>query len=446
VAETLDVALLINGEVRRLRVRSDERLIDVLRDRLRLTGAKEGCGTGDCGACTVVMDGRAVDSCLVMAFQADGAAVDTIEGLAGPEGLHPLQQSFLDEGAVQCGACVPGMILAGKAFLDRNPRVTPEGLRAALAGNLCRCTGYAKTLAAVARVAGKSKAVRPPAPPEPAAPSYFRPRSLDEALEILVQRPGEVRPVAGGTSLLSAPEGRPDRGTLFDLSLVPELKGIEERDEVVRVGAFVTHAEICDSALVDRHCPALPLACAAIGGPQVRNRGTIGGNLAQGRSTGDVLPALLVADAVVHLVSVSDRRDVPMDEFLVADGKTVLAPDELILAVSFPKRPGVRGAFFRLGARAGPSASKVSVAMGMTFKDGRPDWVRVALGGVGPTALRARVTEKALLGGGYDALKTALEAVGQEVQPADDALSIAGYRRAMCAVLLQRAIRRITEG
>src|SRR5262249_8627312 len=218
-------------------------------------------------------------SCLVMALQADGAAIETIEGLAGAEGLHPLQQAFMDEGAVQCGACVPGFILAGKAFLDRNPRVTPDGLRAALSGNLCRCTGYTKTLAAVAKVAGKTKAARPPAPPEPAAPSYFRPRSLEEAIEILVQRAGEVRPVRGGRSVLvSASEGRLDRGALFDLSLVPELMGVEERDDVVRIGATVTHAEICDSPLVDRFCPALPLACAGIGGPQVRNRGTIGGN------------------------------------------------------------------------------------------------------------------------------------------------------------------------
>jgi len=447
VAETLDVALLVNGEARRLRVRSDERLLDVLRGRLRLTGAKEGCGKGECGSCTVILDGRAVDSCLVMAFQADGGAVETVEGLAGAEGLHPLQEAFMDEGAVQCGVCVPGLILAGKAFLDGNPRVTTDSLRAALAGNLCRCTGYTKALAAVAKAAGKSKAERPPAPPEAVAPSYFRPRSLEEALEILVQRPGEVRAVAGGTSLLvAAAEGRVDRGALFDLSLVPELKGIEERDDLVRIGAAVTHAEVCDSPLVDRYCPALPMACAGVGGPQVRNRGTIGGNLAEGRSTGDTLPALLAADAIVNLVSVSDRRDVPMDEFLVGEGKTVLAPDELILGVSFAKRPGVRGAFLRLGARAGPSRSKVSVAMGMTFKDGRPDWARVALGGVGPTALRARDTEAALMGGGYDALKSALEAVGHEVQPVDDGLSTADYRRAMCAVLLQRAIRRITEG
>jgi carbon-monoxide dehydrogenase small subunit/xanthine dehydrogenase small subunit len=447
MAEKLDVALSVNGRVRRLRVGTDERLLDVLRDELRLTGARDGCGKGECGACTVILNGRPVDSCLVVAFQADGGSVETIEGLGGLEGLHPLQQSFVDEGAVQCGACIPGMILAGRAFLDRKPRATAEEIRASLAGNLCRCTGYSKIVSAISRTVGKTRPVRPSPAPEPAAPSYFRPRSLEEALEILVQRPGEARPLAGGTDLLvEARSGRPFPGALFDLTLVPELHAIDETDDRVRIGAAATHATIADSALVARHCPSLPEACAGIGGPQIRNRGTLGGNLAKGSPAGDTIPPLLAADATVHLVSVSDRRDVPLDEFLVGPGQTVLAGDELILGVSFLKRPGVRGAFLRLGRRQGPSVSKVSLAVAMTFKDGRPDWVRVALGGVGATAIRARNTEMALLSGGYDALQRAMEAIRSEVEPADDLASTREYRTAMCPVLLERAIRRITEG
>jgi xanthine dehydrogenase iron-sulfur cluster and FAD-binding subunit A len=447
MAETLDVALNVNGRTRRLRVRTDERLLDVLRDDLRLTGVREGCGKGECGACTVILNGHAVDSCLVVAFQADGTRVETIEGLGGPDGLHPLQQSFVDEGAVQCGACIPGMILAGRAFLDRKPRATAEEIRGALAGNLCRCTGYTKIVSALARTVGKMRPARPPAAPEPAAPSYFRPRSLEEALEILVQRQGEVRAVAGGTDLLvEARDGGPFPGALFDLTLVPELQAIEETDDRVRIGAAVTHAAIADSPLVARWCASLPQACAGIGGPQIRNRGTLGGNLAKGSPTGDTIPPLLASDATVHLVSVSDRRDVPLDEFLVGPGQTVLAPDELILGVSFQKRPGVRGAFLRLGQRQGPSVSKVSIAVAMTFREGRPDWVRVALGGVGPTVLRARDAERALLEGGYDALRRAMEAIRNEVAPADDVRSTREYRRAMCPILLERAIRRVTEG
>src|SRR5678816_345380 len=117
MAETIPIAFTLNRQPERLRVRSDLRLLDVLRGDLRLTGAKEGCGKGECGACTVLVDGQAVDACLMMAYQADGAAIETIEGL-GDAALHPLQESFIDQGGVQCGICIPGMILAAKALVD----------------------------------------------------------------------------------------------------------------------------------------------------------------------------------------------------------------------------------------------------------------------------------------------------------------------------------------
>jgi carbon-monoxide dehydrogenase small subunit/xanthine dehydrogenase small subunit len=448
MAEEIDVALTVNGERHTLRVGTDHRLLDVLRDRLRLTGAKEGCGRGECGSCTVLVDGKAVNSCLMLAYQADATAVETIEGLAPADSLHPLQEAFIAQGAVQCGACVPGMILAARAFLQQSiapPKL--EEIRRALAGNLCRCTGYQKVFAAVIQAAG----ARSPAPagsaPEPAAPSYFRPRSLEEALEILIQRSGELRPVAGGTHAIARAAGDPSaRAALFDVTAVPELQGIDDQGGHLRIGAAVTLAELAGSKAVGRHCPALPLACGWIGGPQVRNRATLGGNVATALPDADTVPALVAADATLELVSVSDRREVPVAEFATGPGTSVLAPDELILAVRVPKRPGIRAAALRLAQRAALSRSKITMAVAMTFRDGRPDWVRVALGAVGRTVLRARETEKALMAGGYDSLRQAMDAVRQEVRPADDLRSTAEYRREMAAVLLQRAIRQITEG
>jgi aerobic carbon-monoxide dehydrogenase small subunit len=131
VVESFEIACSVNRKVLRLRVRSDQRLLDVLRDDLRLTGAKEGCGKGECGACTVIVDGQAVDACLMMAYQADGRALETIEGLATPERLHPLQDSFIAKGGVQCGICIPGMVLAAKALLDATPRARCDRWRAA---------------------------------------------------------------------------------------------------------------------------------------------------------------------------------------------------------------------------------------------------------------------------------------------------------------------------
>jgi len=127
----------------------EQTLLDVLRDVLYLTGSKEGCGSGDCGACSVILDGRLVCSCLVLGVEAQGRSVETIEGMAGGDELHPLQQKFLEHAALQCGVCTPGFLVAAKALLDRNPDPTETEVRYWLAGNLCRCTGYDKIVRAV---------------------------------------------------------------------------------------------------------------------------------------------------------------------------------------------------------------------------------------------------------------------------------------------------------
>ena len=146
---SVHVSTTVNGDPMEFVCQPSETLLDVLRDRLGLTGSKEGCGTGDCGACSVTLDGRLVCSCLVLGAEADGREVTTIEGLADGENLHPLQTKFIEHAALQCGICTPGFLVAGKALLDRNPNPTEEEIRYALAGNLCRCTGYDKIVRAV---------------------------------------------------------------------------------------------------------------------------------------------------------------------------------------------------------------------------------------------------------------------------------------------------------
>ena len=127
-------------------------LLETLRDVLNLTGTKEGCNDGNCGACTVVLDGRIVDSCCVLGAEIEGKTVETIEGMAGPDGLHPLQQAFLEEAALQCGICTPGFLISAKALLEREPEADEHRIRYWLAGNLCRCTGYDKIIKAVQKV------------------------------------------------------------------------------------------------------------------------------------------------------------------------------------------------------------------------------------------------------------------------------------------------------
>ena len=149
--------ITVNGVKHSLKIDPNLRLLDLLREELNLTGTKEGCGIGECGACTVILDGKAVNSCLILAGQCAGREVLTIEGLSDGEKLHPLQQAFLDHGAVQCGFCTPGMILSAAALLHSTPVPTEDEIRVAISGNLCRCTGYTQIVEAVQSAAGKEQ-------------------------------------------------------------------------------------------------------------------------------------------------------------------------------------------------------------------------------------------------------------------------------------------------
>jgi len=155
--QLVDINLKINGEDYKLNVKPNTLLLDLIRDEIGLTGTKRGCDTGECGACTVLIDGIAVNSCLVLAVEVGGKKITTIEGLSNNGKLHPIQETFIEEGAVQCGFCTPGMILSAKALLDKNPTPTEEEIKVAIAGNLCRCTGYKKIIKAISSAAEKMR-------------------------------------------------------------------------------------------------------------------------------------------------------------------------------------------------------------------------------------------------------------------------------------------------
>ena len=151
------VSTIINDDTVEFLCESEQTLLDVLRDDLRLTGSKEGCASGDCGACSVIMDDRLVCACLLLAVEAEGSTIETIEGMANGSDLHPLQQQFLDHAALQCSVCTPGFLIAAKALLERNPDPTETEVRYWLAGNLCRCTGYDKIVRAVLDTAAEMR-------------------------------------------------------------------------------------------------------------------------------------------------------------------------------------------------------------------------------------------------------------------------------------------------
>ena len=153
----MKIAINVNGKQRRFDVEPHTLLLNLIRDEMSLTGTKYGCGIGECGACTVLFDGKAVLACMMLALDADGHRVDTIEGLSDGDKLHPIQQAYLDEGAVQCGFCTPGFIMSTKALLDKNPNPNEAEIREYLNGNICRCTGYVNIVKAVQSAASKMK-------------------------------------------------------------------------------------------------------------------------------------------------------------------------------------------------------------------------------------------------------------------------------------------------
>jgi len=157
MGQLLDINLKINEEDYKLNVKPNTLLLDLIRNEIGLTGTKRGCDTGECGACTVLIDGVAVNSCLVLAVEVDGKKITTIEGLSNNGTLHPIQETFIEEGAVQCGFCTPGMILSAKALIDNNPNPTEKEIKVAIAGNLCRCTGYKKIIKAISAAAEKMR-------------------------------------------------------------------------------------------------------------------------------------------------------------------------------------------------------------------------------------------------------------------------------------------------
>ncbi len=155
---TTNISFLLNGDEISCDIKSHWTLSHLLREELGLLGTKEGCGNGECGACTVIVDDKAINSCLFLAIEADGTTISTVEGLAGQDGtLHPLQQSFVDNGGIQCGFCTPGMLMSSKALLDENPDASHEEIQHALAGNICRCTGYVQILDSVEKARDMAK-------------------------------------------------------------------------------------------------------------------------------------------------------------------------------------------------------------------------------------------------------------------------------------------------
>jgi carbon-monoxide dehydrogenase small subunit/xanthine dehydrogenase small subunit len=421
----------VNGRAVEVAVPGGRRLLDVLRLDLGLTGSKEGCGEGECGACSVLVDGEVVDSCLVPVCQVEGKEIRTVEGLASDGQLDPIQAAFLATGGVQCGICTPGMLMAGRAFLDSGPGTAPTdaAIREAIAGNLCRCTGYGKIVEAI-RLAAADRVPAMAVPESGLAraqdldralidlddPASVRPGTLPEALALLAG--GAWRPIAGGTDAM-----------LEDGALV--------------LGAATTYDELRRSPLVGAHVPVLAEMARQVGAVQIQNRGTLGGNIATASPAGDSLPVLLALDAEIVVGSTRGERTIAAAVFFPAYRRTALAADELILRIRVPIRPDRTVVFRKVGTRQAQSISVVVLAVAWRPEDGAWHDVRVALGSVAPTPIRARAAETALEGAppSKEVAAVAAATLAAEIAPIDDVRSTAEYRREVAGRVLHRIVR-----
>ena len=448
----MKITLTVNGKIHRLDVQPMRRLLDVLRGDLGLTGTKEGCGEGECGACAVHIDGKLLNSCQIPVYQAHGRTVLTIEGLGTPETPDPLQKAFVEAGAVQCGFCTPGLLMASRALLNSHAAPTAGEIRAGLAGNLCRCTGYGRVVQAVQNAAGRETPI-PPAPPgtfDPPVPSagddvhVVVPDSLAEALDLLAA--DEYTIIAGATDLMAAfHAGEPLPPRVLDVSRLPELAGITVAPGKAALGAAVSFTDLLEAPELADHWPALVKAARLVGAPAVRNAGTIGGNLVNASPGADLAPVLAALDGVAVIISRDGERKVPVTEFYRGYRECDLEPGELVKAVEL-LRPAadLRQEFFKAGTRRAQSIARVNLACcARVDARGTVSGVKLIAGSVGPTMVVLKKT-MAWLEGRPAAREGLADEAGRlaaaEVAPIDDVRATAEYRRTVLGNLVARFV------
>jgi xanthine dehydrogenase small subunit len=462
----------LNGA--RVEVRGDSvqsTLLDYLRSH-GLTGSKEGCAEGECGACTVVVvkpagaepaviepgtvkpqaQGsayRAVNSCLLMLPSVAGQEVYTVEALATGDALHPAQQAMAAAGGSQCGYCTPGFVLSLFAEQYRPERIGPCDVNA-LGGNLCRCTGY-RPIRDAALSLGPApddrfrRRLSQPAPSlEPMSyrardGSFFRPGTLADCIALLADRPGACL-VAGATDLAveSNLRGR-QFGPLVSVEALQELQVFENGPGSVEIGAGLTLSEIAQRWHAAPAVLAEWLDCFA--SPLIRNRATLGGNLATASPIGDSAPLLLALDAEVKIAGPAGLRTLPLDGFFTGYRRTALQPGELLVSVKIPTPLPGAIRFFKASKRRLDDISTVAACFALRLdRMGRVTSARIAYGGVAGVPMRVKEAEDRLIGQIWNgaALQRAQRSVERALRPMSDHRGSAAYRLALAQSLLEK--------
>ena len=426
--------------------------LDLVRGRLGLTGTKESCGRGDCGSCTVALgtargdriDYRAVCSCILPAARLHGRHVVTVEGLNRDSGLHPIQQALVDNHAVQCGFCTPGIVMSLFCLLTGDPEPGPDRVDAALEGNLCRCTGYESIRRAALQLADPDRAGHEHLLPDrsgelpgllaelPERPGpddrYLVPGTVEELCAAL-DRDG-TRIIGGGTDLVPELRGAADTPVLVDITGIDELGTISRQEDGLLVGAGVTLSRLLEDSAVREHAPVLADTISRMASAQVRNVATLAGNLANASPVADAAVLLLALDARLRLVSRRGERTVPVEGFYRRYKTTCLEPGEFVAAVEIPRGLPLAG-FRKTGKRRSVDIASANSALALSMDGEVVGRARLALGGVAETPVIATRAARHIEGRKPDLVvaRETARIAAEETSPIDDVRGSARFRR-----------------
>ncbi len=435
-------------------------LLRYLRDTQRLTGTKEGCAEGDCGACTVAVvetdpNGkatyRAVNSCLLLLPMLQGKHVVTVEALAKPGSPHVAQDALARALGSQCGYCTPGIVMSLFEATYRKDLEAPWQLEDQLCGNLCRCTGYRPIRDAAKQVAGSCPADAfasslASSKPTSMALSYatkaqrfFTPTTFDEAWAVLDQHP-DARFVSGGTDLsLEITKRFAAPPALMSLEGLAELKLLEERGDVFRIGSGATIAEL--EAFTRVRLPPVHRMVRYFGARQIKHRGTVGGNLCTASPIGDLAPVFISLGATAVTRSKNGERRMSVEDFFLAYRKTALLPKEVLLAIEVPRlKSDARAVAYKVSKRRELDISTVSAGLLVeTDSKNIVTRARLAFGGMAATPKRASKAEDALFDNPWSvaSIEAAADALAADFAPMSDHRGSAKYRLLVAANLLR---------
>lgn len=434
----MDVTFLLNGETVRVDADPTRTLLDWLRIDRGLCGTKEGCNEGDCGACTVMVSDTggalALNACILFMPQLHGKVVRTVEGISAPDGsLHPVQEAMITHHGSQCGFCTPGFI-ASMATAHMTGRTDHDDV---LAGNLCRCTGYAPIIrAAQAAQASPAADWLKEAAPD-VAPQPYAPETLDELSAWYAANP-DATLIAGATDVgLWVTKQLRDLPSVAFLNRCADLRQITVTNDSIYFGAAVTMTEVL--AVLRDHHPSYAEMVRRYGSEQVRNAATIGGNIANGSPIGDNPPALIALGAILHLRHGTNTRDIAIEDFFLAYGKQDRAAGELVTGVTIPKAaPNLR--CYKISKRFDQDISALCGCFNVNVTDGVVVAARIAFGGMAGTPHRAKTVEAALIGQAWtqDTVTTATLKFADDYTPMGDMRASAAYRLETARNLLHR--------